>query len=79
MANPFSSLAGWFVLVLILTSQSHSQQVDEHLTALEPLLGKEWVGRLDDIELTKSWVPILNGKGIRETTIAPALDYTDET
>ena len=42
-------------------------------------MGKEWVGRLDDIELTKSWVPILNGKGIRETTIAPALDYTDET
>lgn len=74
---------GLLIAVVLLAPGSplvaYAQEGEGPLSSLAHLTGVDWVGRLDDVELTKRLEPMLGGRAIRETTIAPALGYTDET
>jgi hypothetical protein len=71
-------------ILLVVVSAGFSQELDEHLLILQPLIGATWVGHF--LESADSglvhvvrWEPILNGKVIRSTKEVAALNFRMET
>jgi len=69
----------WLVPVVNAGSQAASQGLDDRLRVLQPLVGLRCVGILSDIEVSMRMESILNGKAIKRTSAATAIDYSDET
>jgi len=65
-------------LVLCCTATVSSQSLSDNLKMFEPLIGKEWVGELDGLEMISNYKIILNGQAVRRVSAAPELDYSSE-
>jgi hypothetical protein len=63
---------------------SSAQELDEHLSFLQPLLGVDWVGGYvgegsPDLEIVLRFEPILDGNAVRYTRAAARADFASVT
>lgn len=70
--------------LLSLSSSSLASGLDEHLRALEPLTGKEWIGGYvgsdsPDIEIVLRFEQILGGRAVRYIREVEAADFSGLT
>lgn len=78
------SLAFAGVLLVLLSASSVAGELDERLSFLKPLTGKEWVGGYvgpdaPDIELSLRFDIILDGKSVRYKRDAEAVNFSSVT
>jgi hypothetical protein len=80
--------ARWLAVLLGVSASCASpllaQDLDEHLSFLQPLLGVDWVGGYvgegsPDLEIVLHFEPILDGNAIRYTREAAGAKFTSET
>ena len=69
-----------FVVACMYSPSSSAQELDEHLSFLQPLLGRDWVGGYvgegaPDLEIVLRFEPILDGNAVRYTREAAGADF----
>lgn len=73
-------LAVLFVAACTYSPSASAQELDEHLSFLQPLLGGDWVGGYvgegsPDLEIVLRFEPILDGNAVRYTREAAGADF----
>lgn len=73
-----------FTMFLFFAAAVLSEEIDEHLLMLAPLVGDKWVGHFvnspdSGLVHVVQWEPILDGKVIKSTKEVATLDFAMET
>lgn len=77
--NKLLPLFSLTIISLYYSPIASSQDIHDKLKALETLVGGEWHGEVNDLNIKWSMTPIQNGKAIRKELKIIESDFTSET